>query len=202
MAKRNLSNKLIPIEDIKEQMVLIEESECSYITPSGKVYTEYSPKMFYPMNTFENKVNHYIYVGFKSKTGKMIQRRVHRLVAIAYLPNPNNLPIVCHKDDDKTNPNLSNLFWGTNSENTQDAFNKGLAKNAKGFDDSQSEPVSCFDLDCNFIKHYGSISEAAKETGITKRGVIYQCEHLMKQRPRKGYYFRYYTEYLEKGFVL
>ncbi len=55
---------------------------------------------------------------------------VHRLVAQHFLPNPYNFPLVCHKDDDKTNPSANNLFWGTHKHNSEDMVNKG--RSAKG----------------------------------------------------------------------
>lgn len=51
---------------------------------------------------------------------------VHRLVAAAFLPNPNNLNIVNHKDGDKLNNSASNLEWCTYSENMRHAFKNGL----------------------------------------------------------------------------
>lgn len=60
--------------------------------------------------------------------GKRVWIRSHRLVAAAYHPNPNNLPCVCHKDDNKLNPSVSNLFWGTHKDNTQDMMKKGRNK--------------------------------------------------------------------------
>lgn len=44
---------------------------------------------------------------------------VHRLVAIAFIPNPDNLPLVNHKDLDKKHNHIRNLEWATESENTQ-----------------------------------------------------------------------------------
>ena len=50
---------------------------------------------------------------------------IHRLVAEAFIPNPDNLPIVMHKDNDPLNNHVSNLKWGTQSDNIQQAFDEG-----------------------------------------------------------------------------
>lgn len=57
--------------------------------------------------------------------GKRTWVRSHRLVASAYICNPDNLPCVCHKDDNKLNTHATNLFWGTHKDNTQDMMKKG-----------------------------------------------------------------------------
>lgn len=58
----------------------------------------------------------YYYVTF-SKEGKIYNKAVHRLVAIAFVPNPENKKEVCHKDENKHNNNVNNLVWGTHQEN-------------------------------------------------------------------------------------
>ena len=198
---KNREVKLVSRDSIKEELKLIKGSETDYITPTGKVYKDFGNNMMFPKSNFPNKHNGYLYTAITYPEGHR-QRRVHKLVAEAYIPNPENYPYVMHKDDDKQNPNVENLQWGNASINTKAAFDHGLAYNDKGFDDSQSIPISVFDRDGNFIKSIGSVRETAKEFGMTPTGILYQCNHKMKSKPRKGYIYRYMSEYEEKGFVL
>lgn len=58
------------------------------------------------------------------KDNKRKKLLVHRLVAQAFIPNPNNYPNVCHKDDNPKNNEVNNLFWGTQKMNVQDMMSK------------------------------------------------------------------------------
>ena len=51
---------------------------------------------------------------------------LHRLLALSFIPNPNNLPEINHLNGNKLDFSLSNLVWSSSSENTQHAFNTGL----------------------------------------------------------------------------
>lgn len=199
MAKRKLENKLIDKSKIKEELRLIKGSKTDYITPSGEIYKDYGNNKFFHKSQWTNWG--YWYCGITYPEGQR-QRRVHILVAEAYIPNPNNSPYVLHIDDNKENKHVSNLKWGTPLENTQDAVDACLLVNDKGWEDSQSIPISVFDLNKNHIKDCGSVGEASKKFGVTKTGILYQCNHKLKTKPRKNYYFRYYNEYKDQGFVL
>ena len=189
-------DKLININDIKEELKVIEESNGDYyIARSGKVYTDYGNDMYYPMKVFKilrphDKTKGYWYVNIKNKNNKMVSRRLHVLLAKAFIPNPNDYPCVMHLDDDGFNYELSNLRWGTISENTKMGFDNGKSHNDKGFDDSQSIPVNQYDtLTGALIKEFGSIREAAKEVGMTATGISMQCRY--KKEPITEFYFRF-----------
>ena len=72
-----------------------------------------------------SKTCDYHYVQFWRKD-KPTHKAVHRLVAEAFIPNPENKPIVNHLDGDKHNNAVNNLEWATHSENHKHAFATGL----------------------------------------------------------------------------
>lgn len=73
-----------------------------------------------------NKINdNYLYVNLFYKK-KRLKIGIHRLVAIAFIPNPENKPQVNHIDGDKLNNNVSNLEWSTSKENIIHSYKNNL----------------------------------------------------------------------------
>jgi len=95
--------------------------------------TEYGEVWSYPKNT-NNKLGKFIKQGKAWKYNNLALQtnwkgrafNVHRLVAITYIPNPYNLPIVHHIDNNKVNNHVSNLMWETHKGNTQRAYDEWL----------------------------------------------------------------------------
>lgn len=83
------------------------------------------------------------------------------------------------------------LYWTNNQENVQKAVDDGLLMNDKGYNDSQSHPVICYDKNFNEIAKFGSISECHKAIGVSKSTITRHCKNQIKTKTRKGYYFRY-----------
>lgn len=60
--------------------------------------------------------------------------KIHKAIAETFILNPNNLPVINHKDGNKLNNNISNLEWITSSDNTFHAYDTGLKISIKGMD--------------------------------------------------------------------
>lgn len=73
-----------------------------------------------------------------SINGKLKTVFIHRLVAITFIPNPNNYPQVNHKDGNKENNNVENLEWCSPKQNIEHAIKLGLIYHLKGVECNQS----------------------------------------------------------------
>ena len=119
------------------------------------------------------------YLGLPINTDKLKKNEnVHRLIAITFLPNPNNLPCVNHKDENKLNNCVDNLEWCTYQHNN--VWKNRLAKSLETFnaDPKNRRKVYQYTKDGAFIKEYESVKEATKEMGLKHSSGIYlSCNH-------------------------
>lgn len=122
--------------------------------------------------------------------GKIKQRGVHRIVAEAFIENPNNYPIINHKDEDKANNNVNNLEWCTYRYNIcyKDA-NKRRSETMKGRPALNRKGVYARKVGDSEWTYYSSIDSAKKATGIANYHVTAVCQG--KEKQTKGYEFRY-----------
>lgn len=121
--------------------------------------------------------------------------RVHRLVAFAFLPNPNNYDVVNHKDENPSKNCLENLEWCTQKYNSRYGTLPNRASKSHSGKPCQNhleKAVIQYDLKMNFIAEYESILSASKATGIDKSNIKKICTGKTK-KPRK-YIFKFKEE--------
>lgn len=125
-----------------------------------------------------------------TRDGKTKMHFVHRLVAEAFIPNPDNLPMVNHRDEDKTNNFLENLEWCTASYNR--TYGKAIERQARKLRGRESEkriPVIQRNLDGDFINWHSSIKEAAASVNGTTSAISAVCKG--KRKIAYGYLWEY-----------
>ena len=163
----------IPVEQWKD-IVGFEGYE---ISSWGRVYSHKSQRFLVQV------INSWGYaeVRLYDLRGRQHSKRVNRLVAEAFIQNPDGHPIVNHIDECKTNNHVENLEWCTQKHN----MNAGTVK--KRISDTESIPVIQYDMDMNVVKVWKGISTA---------GAYYHSHHISecckgKRKTVAGYIWRY-----------
>lgn len=128
--------------------------------------------------------NGYLEANFSIRQKRTV-RLLHRVVAQAFIPNPENLPEVNHKDENIENCRADNLEWCTSKYNA----NYG-SRNAKMIENrGNNKPVIQKTKAGEFVKRFASIAEASRETGAFDSAIIKVCNG--KQKTSVGYKWEY-----------
>lgn len=118
-----------------------------------------------------------------SKEGKRKNKHIHRLVAEAFIPNPNNLSCINHKDENPLNNNVNNLELCTRKYN--DNYGNRNNKIAKKL----SKKIDQFDINGNYIKTWDSSVSIERETELDQSNICLCCKG--KRKSVGGYIWKY-----------
>lgn len=119
---------------------------------------------------------------FLKSLGKRVIIKLHREVAIAFVPNPNDYPQVHHIDDNKLDNAASNLRWGTHKMNREDAERNKV----KGY--SHRRPVEAVHIETGERRYYPSIRDVEKD-GFNWSNVRQCCKG--RRHKAHGYTWKY-----------
>lgn len=141
-----------------------------------------------------NYLRGYARVGLRNGK-KQTMFQVHRLVALVFIPNPNNLPQVNHKDEDKLNNFVSNLEWCDSTYNINyGSRNQKVSNTHKGRKHEYSwVPVLCYSTQGEFVGRYENIKEAASVTKAQPNAITACCRNKKYYHTAGGYKWKYAT---------
>lgn len=112
--------------------------------------------------------------------------RINRLVALAFIPNPENKQYVNHIDGDKLNNQVTNLEWTTPSENTIHAYKTGLRQA------NRTKEVNQYSLSGELIMTFESLNEAERQTRVSQSKITEVC--LGRRRTAGEFQWRFASE--------
>ena len=140
------------------------------------------------------KGNRYYKIRLTNEYGKEKSTYLHRLIAEAFIPNPENKPCVNHKDCNPLNNNANNLEWVTQKENIHHSIKRGrLNRTSKIFLDTprgkQQKQVIATSLETGEKIKFNSMTEAAKAVDVSISFISHCCRGLYEQG--RGYRWEY-----------
>ena len=134
------------------------------------------------LKQYLNHNSGYLQVGV-SIDGKRVTKLVHRLIAQAFIPNPEELPQINHKDSDRTNNNVSNLEWCTPKYNSQYREKYGVSRM-----EVAGKPIFAISLVTLEILHFSSQWEASQKLGVDRSSINMVIRGKRKQAG--GFWFK------------
>lgn len=120
-----------------------------------------------------------------SKNNLQKNHSIHRLVASAFIANPNGFTIINHKDENKANNKIENLEWCTVRYNTR--YNNAHTKRTAYI----KKAVRQINLDGKLVKVWDSATDAAKTLGISRGNISACCLHFPHFKTAGGYIWEY-----------
>lgn len=127
------------------------------------------------------------------KNGKQKLHKIHRLVAEAFIPNPDNKPCIDHINTIKNDNRVDNLRWVTNKENSNNPLTINKWKIKIGKLHHNHKPILQFDKNMNFIKRWDCAMDVQRKLGFNQSNISSCCRE--ERKTSNGYKWGYVEDY-------
>ena len=144
----------------------IEGFEKYLVSDNGTVVNKRTGRTLKPKITYDGYCEVRLYVTNTIEGSKFI--RIHRLVANAFVPNPNNLETIDHINGIKTDNRAENLRWLNRSDNLKRFWEEQITEEQRARYEAQKKPIKCLE---NGIV-YESVTQAGKALGINRTSIV------------------------------
>lgn len=184
----------MPMADIYEgELWASTDYEEIYVSDCGRVFNGRTQRFLKPKPM--DRQGH-LGVSF-SRNGRMVYVYVHRLMAKAFIPNPDNKPIVRHLNDEKWYNTIDNLAWGTQLDNHRDRVKNGhfvlLSPESRERQiQNRRKPVVVTNIRSGERRLYASLMDACRELGLQQANAWKVVSG--ERTHTKGYHIRYFIQ--------
>ena len=155
-----------------EEWVTIEEYPNHMVSNHGNLKGLKSGKI---LKLFRDPLNGYYHTTISNKANRKVIR-IHRLVGLYFVPNPNNYPQLNHIDGDKSHNYSTNLEWCTGSYNLKHAYRLGLISQAW-----KRKPVIQLDINGSELQKHDSIYAAHLSSDVNMGNISRACRGIYQQ---------------------
>lgn len=137
----------------------------------------------------QHTVGGYLMVHLSNNNKKKLVR-VHRLVAMSFMPNPNNYPQINHINENKTDNTLGNIEWCTCKQNNNHGTRNKRMSSTQRNDKKKSKRVLQYSLNGELVKEWESICDAGR-AGYNRQGVSRVCRGMKNYNTSGGYIWKF-----------
>lgn len=184
-----------------EGWVAIQDFPSYMINRSGDILSTLTNKVLKPAKHKSG----YVLVSLR-KEGKSYTQKLHRLIAKAFIPNPENKPFIDHINGIRDDNRIENLRWCTNQENVSFPLavennrkarigipqsKNTIAKRTEVFQEKYGKKIAQYSIDGELIGTYKSINEAARVYKIKPTTISLCCQGINQNAG--GFIWRFYT---------
>lgn len=138
----------------------------------------------------QTKTRKYCYVSMWYNK-KKVRKIVHKLVALAFIPNENNLPQINHKDEDPTNNCVTNLEWCDASYNAKYGSRNYRMLQTRRINNCEKKEKPVVGIRGEVLFYFDSIMSAARETGVDYSNISKCCRENCYNKTAGGYIWKY-----------